>query len=561
MNQPTALGKYAVITAASPNLWVDLVMLLHSFRIYCHHDIYVVSLGLSEDQKIILEQQYSAKIIDFNDDITYKFDNNWPKWCKPFYFDLLPKDIDYILWIDADAVITNSLGPLFAKATENFFVLSDYFAPATCYNNPELYHKYQIQYSDVVLNSGVIGLSLQREEDKAIIDEWQSLTRTIDGDMLPHVTLYDQGMLLLAMHKLQKTHLILSIKEWNYPAKRNPYNFHENSYRWPINASQTGGDLLCNIKNDNPTAIICHFAGMPKLSNLLNVDDKSTIENFRNRRGIVKQKRVFIVGLERAGTHTLAEAISHSVKIESWIRHEYLEQGKSHLGALAAEAYHKFHQHAYPLENLYRRLFIYARTDCGIVCEANHRLSFFIPEIKKGLNGNCKFILVLRDPISLMRSRLYNFSTWVSALPKHAGSYQHDLHAVASHNFSPWLSEFNLFRITPPEDLDIVCMHIWEICTTLEVIFSDVKKSGVHLATLWLEQFSTSGKIVSDMFRPYIDQDVFQQHLNVRYGVRHNTPSVETVKWIEDLLVRNNQRIVSSIYSILVKHGQNIPFV
>lgn len=562
MKQPTVSGKFAILTAVSPNLWVDFKLFLHSLREHCHHDLYVVDLGLLDDQRDFLKKQKNVVILHFDVDSANHLRQNWPQWAKPYYFNLLPNDIDYLLWIDVDTIILQSLGPLFAQATTGFFVLTDQFAPSSCINDDQLYARYSTsidnRYKSLALNSGVIGLALHREEDRKIIVEWQELTNIVqrDPDIVDYIKLYDQGVLLWVIHKLQKFDCVLDIKEWNYPAKRNPYNLYENSYNWQA-PDAIGGNIFDNIRYDNQAAIIAHYAGLPKLSNLLEIDDKTSITNFRNRRGTIPQKRLFVVGLERSGTHTIAEAIRRSAKVETWVRHEYLERNGS--GVLAIEAYKKFHREANPLNCLYRRLKLYSRNDCAIICESNHRLAFFIPEILRGLNGDCKFILMLRDPVALIRSRLYNFSAWLNSLSKYPGSYQYDIHRGGSNGFNPCISEFNLFRITPEDDLDIIGMHIWEICTTLNIIFTDTLKSGANLITIWLEQATIASKTLHELCRPNLDINILQHHLKIKYGAHNGLHSSETIDWVESLITQNSQRITDAVYSVLTKHRCKLP--
>lgn len=560
MNQePRNPGKYAILTAASNNIWVDCKAFLYSLRQHCHYPLYIVNLNLDDEQVKFLNSQESVYVLPFSLDCpTHLLRNRW-QWYKPYYFDQLPTDIDYALWIDIDTIILKSLGPLFAAANERFFVIQDYFAPESCKNTPEVYEKYPApvapQHEDLVLNSGVIGFSLKRDEDRFIIKQWQEFTNILHSDAIvsPGVSLFDQGALLWVLRKHDKLDCILNNMTWNCPAKRNPYDLFEDSYKWQSdNVTCMGGDIFDNVKYDNPNAIIAHYAGVPKFSNLLKVNDPTAVGNLRNKRGReIVPKRVFVVGLERAGTHTFVEALRKSSLVDCWIRHEYNP-------LLAVEAYKKFHQEPWAPANLYKRLAMYARNDCEIVCEANHRLSFFVPEIYRALGGQCEFVLLLRDPIALIRSKLLIFSTWLDNLTEYPGCYQHDMYH-ARPIIDQVRSQFNKYRIKPPTDLDIIGRHIWEICATLDVLFTDIAKTKTDLTILWLDKLSTQTSLIAKLFPRMLNKTILGKQLQIKYGAYQKLHSNETIQWIDELLASNQDRIIQSVYPVLMRHGCVVP--
>lgn len=559
MKQPPKPGKYAVLTAVSPSLWQDFLLFLQSFHRYCYYDLYVIDLWLSPEQIEFIKNQVNAHIIKLSEEISYIHplrDGGWfsiATWLKPLYFKLVPKDIDYLLWIDVDTVVLKSLGPLFARINDSFLVMTDYFVESAPYNNvslnnDELYAQDDIiienEYKYVTVQAGVIGMAMHRQEDIKILDEWVRLVKLVlkDDKLMKYIGCYDQGVLLWVIHKFRRYDCILPIRDWNCPAIRNPYDISECTSRYGI----LGGDIINIIKHDNPTATIAHYAGNIKLHELIKIDSKIMHDNHCH----IKKRRVFILGLEGINTQSLAESVKKNLNIANWVRHEYSEPNNRH-GALSAEAYEKHNNGISKSNHLFKRLRLYSRNDCAVICESNHRLAFFIPEITKALNNECTFILVLCDPVQLIKNRLYNFCTWIDKLTDYPGSYQFDIHRAKS----PLSSEFNIYRIISPTNVDIISRHLWEINTTLETIFHDASKVNTNITILWLEECSKDMPSVKKLFEPYIDQDL---SIDRTHSSRYHH-SQDTIEWIESITQANSTRICESIYSVLVRHNCRLP--
>ncbi len=567
INTNNIIGSYAILTALSSNIFSDFVVFCDSVRRIGDYPIYAVSLELTDEQKSFLITKYDIKIIELtSEQLTHyqTFDKNWKQWYKPAYFQFV-EHIDYVLWIDADTVVLKDLAPLFIKASEQFFVMQDYFAPKTCINDDKLYDEFKLSISnkDIALNSGVIGCSPKR--DSQVIGLWLEKVKILHDrtELRPYVKLYDQGCLLWALHELNMIDNILDIKKWNYPAKRNIYEYClpnvnqlNGDHIWPTKEGpQVGGDTIQCITMDNQNAVIAHFAGLPKLSQLCVLNNKSTIAYFRHKRGPRNIGRVFVVGLERCGTHTIAEVLRRSCNVECCVRHE-------HLPTLSHEAMLKYSGQYYKTPDFIRRLEFYSRLDCGLVAEANHRLSYFIDDIQTCLNGQCKFILMLRNPIELIRSRLYNFSIWPQFIHRFPLCYQLDIAKLRTvfSDGSPWQ---NVFRICPDNfDVDPIDMHLWEISYTLRLALSQLKslpKSSWEV--FWLEYINQSAtRLVQFVGNSTLSLGVANEIMKVKYGGKLCYHSPETVKWIDDAVNRNAIHIYKTISEVLKEFDMHIPF-
>ena len=564
---PEAPGKYAIVTAVSDNMMQDFMVFFHSIRRFHGYDIFVVNLELAPANVERLSYMHGTHVVNVDEEEVNKFkslDKHWRQWYKPFYLKSCPH-IDYALWLDADIVVLDRLDPLFAQATKSFFVIKDYFDPIYCRNEEALYRKYPVSCSKVgqiVCNSGVLGYNPIR--DKLIIDTWLDFVKTVHADLeyRRHVHLFDQGALLHTIHKLNITHTVLPYKSWNYPAKKNPYelclpkynNLYGN-YQWP-NGGTLGGDIIDCIKNDNPDVILAHFAGLPKLPHLCTVNHEYSIRRNIQINSPYPQSRISIVGLERAGTHSMAEYLHRSCSSESWIRHE-------HIPILSYEAKAKHDGIDYKTANLEARIKILSRSDAPVIVEANHRLSFFIEDL--ATIPDMKFILLIRDPVDLIRSRMRNFAVWNSIIHKSPGCYQDDfymLHKVYD-KYRDRNDEHlvNTHRIRPTNinDLDIIEAHIYEVCKTLDLALEQL--NNLDPTRYLILDINKIDKHINALHH-FISPHFFNKHtLKVaskeRYGKALNsTLSTPSSNWIDNSLSGSRNKIIKHYNEVWIKHDK-----
>lgn len=558
-------GLYIILTAVSPNMWNDYILFYDSIRAKSAINLVVVSLELEEEHYSYIENQENVSYIMMDELRLNSFKEigpNWKQWYKPFFIDKCINKYcpTYLLWIDVDAVVLKSLDELFLAIDTDFLVISDYFAPETTINDTELYNKYKCNYSDkdATLNSGVIGFKIPR--DNAILELWKTKIKIISKDDTTKqlIKLYDQGALLWTMHEMEKTNIIKQKKEWNYPATRNPYEYITRSknhnianYVWPKGESQIGGDILNNIKLDNHDAVIAHFAGLPKLSHLCEVNNKysRTYVKNKNKRKLTNEK-IFCVGLERAGTHLIAEILRRSCVVENWIRHE-------HRPCLAEEAFLKFQGQDYKTDAFLQRMESYNREDCLLICESNHRLGFFIDDINEATENKAKFIVMLRNPVKLLASRLLNFTMWPNYVIKFPGFYQFDYFEL-QHTFGDGSPQQNAFRIRYPEYLstEIIHLHLWEITTTIDIILQQLRSlSSDRYQIIWLDNTDTiTAQIMLLLNNNYVNQQRLKNFSRIKFG-EHLTPRKETYDWVYSYVKEHYLTIFDVVGRTLHKYG------
>ena len=571
MKHPTKPGTYGIITAISPAWFIEFKILYQSIQKIADIPISVVGLDLLDEQKQHIRKTRSVELIEIEEEKLNEFKKlgaHWKPYYKPYY--MLQSPYDYTLWIDADAVVLKELDEIFAKINDGIFFTTDYFAPETCLNDSRLYEEYSapvpLEHENIAINTGVLGYHFPR--DKHIFEKWFKNVNIVNKN--PHlknyIKLYDQGVFIWTMRETGNIGDIHTDPKYNYPAKRNLYEYHENKfdydYKWPSpDMPKMGGDIIDNIKLDNPNAVIAHFAGRPKLSDLIKINSSQSVV-YRQRLINAPVNKIFCVGMERCGTHTLAEVVRRSSekgnwretniglhrKPTTWIRHE-------HNPSLAKEAWLKFNNQKFQSGNLHRKLVKYKREDCNLLFEADHRLSFFINEIYASLEGNAKFIMLLRDPVSLIRSRLMNFTMWPDFNCKYPGFYQMDM-AKLQHTFGHGSTSQNEYRIRPPNHLklDIIDMHLWEITTTINTAMNSLKSVDKENFKIWYVEDLNPTSIMDFIGKEYINHALCKDALKTKFGSNIDTQSQFTVDWINNLITKNKIKIYDTFNECLNSH-------
>ena len=557
-------GLHLILTAVSPTMWNDYLVFYDSIRKFGDYRIVVIDLELTEDQQTELRQQINVHHTQISDEELKQFKTigeHWRQWHKPSFILKCIEQCNpsYLLWLDVDLVVLDYLEELWKHTYKQFLVVQDYFAPLTCINDNELYDKYPCPVNNpkdenIALNSGVLGFEFPRDTD--ILRTWQDKVKIVtdDTEIKSWIKLFDQGALLWALRDMQRLNLVQQEIRWNYPAKRNPYELHTASinpdgsdFRWPIpDSPRIGGDIQDNILLDNyhNKPIVAHFAGAPKLNDLCNINDPKSVTYFRQRRHI-PTRRIFCVGLVRAGTHAFAEIIRRSATVECWVRHE-------HQPPLAREAMLKFSERHYKTKDFHNRMKIFSRVDCGIVCESNHRLGFFIQDINEQIKF-ASFILFLRNPIELVRSRLLNFAMWFGYITRMPSFYQFDFFELRN-KFGIGSPYQNLFRIQPSNfSMDPIDLHLWEITETLKITLRQLRDLPDNkYRVFWIEDLKQHlVPLAQYIGENIIDIKKLRHHANIRYGQQCIEARPETKEWIDQLVKKNVVKILSTVEKTL----------
>lgn len=552
-------NSFAIITIFTPDFLKDFKLFYKSLRKVSK--VPVIAIAVEYENNPGPDLPSDLFILWLSKEEQEKYRNageRWMQWFKPTLIKTAMKqyEIDTAIWFDADIIVLDDIKAMFEQALIDFFVMKDTFAPLHCLNDNLLYDEFRSQHEltdrekRIALNSGVIGIQFPRDE--YIIEEWENRTiiATSRDDIKEYISLYDQGTLLWTMRDLNILNKVIDKPEWNHNAKRNAYEYNKIEYKWPYGVSHMGGDLFDQVKYDNQNVTIAHYAGIPKLSHLSAVDSKPSQRYRNNLHHDQEPIHVFGVGLERTGTHSLAEILRRSSRYGSWIRHEYSP-------ALSYAAHAKWKGEDVDETLLLERYKIYNRTDVQFIAEINHRLGFFIKEIKENVH-NAKFILSLRNPIDLIRSRLRNFSYWSSELNKFPMSYQFDVYN-AHVSFGDGSSEQNLARIKPENwNASPIEMHVWEVTETLRYILNSLQQlPDSEYRIIWVEEFKDLAISLREIIPlRYMRWNQMAKWSKTTFGMSVD-PTSETMIWIEEQLHKNSDFIINSIIEVLQEF--NIP--
>jgi hypothetical protein len=539
----------AVVTACTPDFLTDFNLFSASLRRFSSVKLILILLDFDNTPK--LPNNISAVHMSKEEQktATDMFGDRWVQWYKPHLIQMAIDHfgINVVLWLDCDIIIVDDPHEMFDKAVEDFFVVGDYFAPASCLNDNSLYEEFtphrefSAEENELALNSGVVGMMLPR--DQFILDMWKNKVEVVSErpNLADKVKLYDQGALLWAMRDLDILDKIVQEPRFNHNPKRNAYDV-DKQFEWPYGPTHMGGDIIDQVAYDNRGVVVAHFAGLPKLSDLIKIDSQPAKQFRYNKHGKDEPAHIFGVGLERAGTHTLAEMLRGSCKYSSWIRHEY-NPGISR-AALAK-------WRGEPSDgSIEERCGVYNRIDVQFISEINHRLGFFIPEIKNMVR-NSKFILQLRNPFELVKSRLRNFSYLDSRISKFPICYQFDSYSL-HREFHNGSYEQNIFRIHPDHEMSVIEMHVWEISTTLRFILKDLKElCDSEYTIIWLEDISRSINNVRSLVpKHYFDWIKMREISETKYGMSRK-PTGRTAEWINMEVESHAEFISDSFFNVL----------
>lgn len=523
MDEP---GTYGVVTAVTSNLLPEFGWWYESLARQGRYRITVVDLGLSPEEASLVK---SKPVNVITPDVSFfSIDRSWPKWYKPAFIGMAP--YEFRLWLDVDLIVAKPLEPIFSAMQHKPFLTNDHFAPKACPNRPGLYERFPAPGEDAPLNSGVVGLRLPR--DYKLLQRWllNVYTCHVDPEVRRLVTLHDQGCLLWAARALSLMATVESDRRWNWPAKRNLYD-RQPQGKWPTpEGPRLGGDIIDNVVLDNPGATIIHFAGEPKLPVLCSLNHpRARVGQFAHR--FADTTRVFGVGLERAGTHTLAETLRRACRGSSWIRHEFEPFLAEE--ALAAYQGEEFRTSAYE-----ERMELYARTDCAFLADVNHRLAWFIDDLHARFPA-AKFVLLLREPMDLIRSRLLSHVCWPSHLELCPGHYQQ---AVLNNRRDE--SPQNVFRITPTTAFDLVDWHVWEVVETIKHIAAAFSRLPPELRlTCWTHGLAESiPRLIAFTGKQLLHRDTAVQVAKQRFGA-HPACDAAVLDWVDKILAARRVQI------------------
>lgn len=175
---------------------------------------------------------------------------------------------------------------------------------------------------------------------------------------------------------------------------------------------------------------------------------------------------IFVVGLERCGTHSVTNIVRSACRVSNHIVHEETPTLCQEAKLLFEGGDFRTLQLELKLNHLKQK-----HNECLLVFEANHRLGYFITVLMKEFGPECKFIFLVRNPLDTILSRMGMWAHYPMFLHKYPESY------IESMNIPFLKQEFNTYRISPPPHFhfrSIVELYVWEWIQNYKFVRSEL---------------------------------------------------------------------------------------
>lgn len=150
---------------------------------------------------------------------------------------------------------------------------------------------------------------------------------------------------------------------------------------------------------------------------------------------------VFVVGMERCGTHSAANILRSAASAPAHVIHEEPP-------TWCREARLLFEGRDFRTPAFKKKIAMWRdyHKKCRLVCEANHRLSFFTSILMREFAPDCRFVFLVRDPMETIHSRVATWAHYTHFPELYPRQYWEEMEVPEIKR------EFNDFRISPPWD-------------------------------------------------------------------------------------------------------------
>ena len=480
-------GSYGVVTAADSEYSLELDILLESIAAQHPIPVHVFDLGLDDWHAAKIASLPLVTVIKPDlDDMPVEGDH-WQAWLKPLLFRQSP--YRHTIWLDADCVVLESLEPLFAILTDTPVLVADNYSPDLCYNDPRLYEIYPTPDSNSPpVNSGVVGLS--RGRDDVLLSTWLNFVKeaTSNPEIATMLRWWDQGALNWAVRRCQQGHLVICESRWNHPAKRSLY--HRDG-------------LLAQIEEAHPDNGIVHFVGPDKIHNLV-----------VNRIRMVHQHgnplKVVVLGLPQSGAGVLARALAIASPDYTLIKRDTnITEGDS--------------------EAVWRFLETWPYDNCSVILASGIGLAYHARLIQMAF-PNCLYLVVMRDPVALIESRLRAGIYWRDSLERLPVFRQHAIRLAGQ---GPSIEP------NPPNGLSLLEAHVWEAERSGNALANEVLRLPSHQTMMCRTE--TLRESVSEIVR-FIGKEFDQKQLK-RSLTQPQRPTTPTNEWVTNMTKHHKQAI------------------
>lgn len=292
-----------IVSLVTTDYLPEFTLLYHSLRRYHDNEIILMDGGLSLEAINTLNSMVGISIIKPDFDALPKFPDHGIVWLKPFYFDLLPRDQDY-LWLDADTVVTAPIDEALEAASEKFTVYRDDFDAADGLNDKKLYTALGIDIRPekelLSINAGVLGLNPKR--DVAILTQIREyvMTAATDSTTRSLIAGFDRGCILATIHKLRLFYNVLDCDRINVKPRLTLGNQH----------GSRDEAIIDHLTDSNSGKSLIHFAG-PVKGSVLRISHADYVDRLDEYQSIIRSdsRIILLTGLLRRQVAMVAEAL------------------------------------------------------------------------------------------------------------------------------------------------------------------------------------------------------------------------------------------------------------
>lgn len=519
--------KIGIVTGFTHNIINDFIHFYNSLRNYSSIPLYVVPYDFNNSQLEKLENNDMHIInIDTSFYDTFKIDNRWSQWCKPSVIKYVrdTNNIDCLLWLDIDIVVTQDLSGLFSYIIDKFLIVEDFFAPMSCLNDKRLYDVFPNPDNDErAVNTGVVGFMFPR--DNCILDAWCDKVKLIldNPSIRDYISLYDQGCLIWALSDMKYNHLISSKIEYNYPAVKKLYDMN---------------DLYLRIKSDNPGVVIAHYAGAPKLSQLLSFND-NVCRRYVNGR-YDKIFRLVCVGLETSDLFKFSTILDCHSRRPSCISYS---DGSN----LDMEISLKIGGYNYYTENFMKIIGNLSRNDGVLICQCNHNLSYFMDDLINGID-DIKFLVILKHPIDIIRDQLLSFCVWDELIHLYDINYQLDYYNSVDVK--------KIRKNIPIVSNNIIDIYIYDIENTIIRIMNQLSSiDDNRYLIMWSDSIHSNFGSLEKLIGNSVIWSKVKTDISIKS--QHNF-SKSSIEWINGIIESKRDHIINNFIKVVNDYNLRI---
>jgi hypothetical protein len=249
---------------------------------------------------------------------------------------------------------------------------------------------------------------------------------------------------------------------------------------------------------------------------------------------------IFVVGFERCGTHSLTNILNHSCTVPHWIEHEPKP-------TLCKEAYLKIHQENYFTDEYkfkFKR-YQWLSNRFSVVSEANHRLGYFIPDLRQ--LPNVKFIICVRNIIDVLISRIATLAHY----PRYIHLYPDWFLKKITEIVKPNKQEFNNFRFDFfNEKIEkLYQLYFCEFLMNYNVVFSNILDTDYFIVEI--EKLSANALKLFDFLGDKFNRTKAESILKIKHdSIYEASDRDELIEFAKEMIIPYREKILEEFAKV-----------